>query len=409
MSIFNKPAYAITKEDIQELKDNDEAESKILDYKLQVNKQNDGDKGDFLEDICAFANAEGGFIVVGIEDRKEDGKATGKPGRIMPLPVNSDLEKRRLDQMILDNTEQKVQTHIQPVEMEDGKYVFVVRIPKSSAAPHAVKSDKARIFWMRHNGGKHPMDVFELRSAFQRSGAALYQAREFRNHRLQQLYSGRILIDPITMNGPHTALHIIPAGAFETSTLLDLSLLDDRKEQNHKLIDLLRFTKGTLQPSFNFDGWLGRVIMQLDLRPSSIRTSYVQLFRNGCLEGLSNGLISSEPKMFLGELFEENLLTILKRLIEALKIMDVVPPLFIAVSIIGIHDFSFGYHGNYQGKFKTDPLEFPEVSLNAFDEELSDVMKPIFDTLANAAGFPYSESYIQQPATGRWRHISQIK
>src|SRR5579859_1142858 len=231
MSIFNKPIDSITKEDIQELKDNDEPESKTLDYKLQVNKNNPGEKGDFLEDICAFANADGGFIVVGIEDRKEDGKNTGKPGNILPIAVNPDQEKRRLDDLILDNTEQKVHVRIHPVEMEAGKYVFVVRIPRSPAAPHAVKRDKARLFWMRHNGDKHAMDVFELRSAFQRSGATLHQLQELRNERLSLILSGAT---QVKIEGPITILHIFPAAAFDTPTLIDLSLLDQSRQENRK-------------------------------------------------------------------------------------------------------------------------------------------------------------------------------
>jgi hypothetical protein len=79
--------------------------------------------------------------------------------------------------------------------------------------------------------------------------------------------------------------------------------------------------------------------------------------------------------------------------------------LFILLSIFEIESFNFGYRGQYDGKFTESPAEIPEVVLNSFDEDWGEVMKPAFDVIANATGLPYSESYVRDGTTGRWRRI----
>ena len=43
--------------------------------------------------------------------------------------------------------------------------------------------------------------------------------------------------------------------------------------------------------------------------------------------------------------------------------------------------------------FDRDELTFPEVVIDNYNCDLAEVMKPLFDTIANAAGWACSQSY----------------
>jgi hypothetical protein len=70
MRLLDKLVSQINDEDILYLLNNEVTESKLLDYKLQIPE----DTKELCADITAFANTDGGVIVYGIEEKKENGK-----------------------------------------------------------------------------------------------------------------------------------------------------------------------------------------------------------------------------------------------------------------------------------------------------------------------------------------------
>ena len=69
--INKKPLESVEESDLQNLRKNQVAESKILDYKETLPGNSDTDKKEFLFDVSSFANAAGGDLVYGIKE--EDG------------------------------------------------------------------------------------------------------------------------------------------------------------------------------------------------------------------------------------------------------------------------------------------------------------------------------------------------
>ena len=85
------------------------------------------DRREFLIDVCAFANASGGDLVLGI--RTKDGSADEVCGIEV---VDPDEEKQRLINLVRDGLEPRVSgldTKWLPIEGTRG--VMIVRIPRS--------------------------------------------------------------------------------------------------------------------------------------------------------------------------------------------------------------------------------------------------------------------------------------
>lgn len=73
--MFNKPFSEITIEDVENLiYERKERENNHLEYKKKIGNS-DKDKKEFLKDVSGFANATGGFLIFGVEEKN------GKPGK----------------------------------------------------------------------------------------------------------------------------------------------------------------------------------------------------------------------------------------------------------------------------------------------------------------------------------------
>ena len=90
-----KPPAEITESILQEACRERWPESQTLDFKRELPSLDPGGRTDFLKDVCAFANADGGDLVYGVA---EQGGAASKP-----VPVNGespDALRRRLIQIL---------------------------------------------------------------------------------------------------------------------------------------------------------------------------------------------------------------------------------------------------------------------------------------------------------------------
>jgi hypothetical protein len=74
---------------------------------------------------------------------------------------------QRLENVLRDGLAPRVQgIRFWPVAGFERGPGLIVRIPRSWAAPHMVTFQQSGKFFKRHSGGKHQLDVFEVRDAF---------------------------------------------------------------------------------------------------------------------------------------------------------------------------------------------------------------------------------------------------
>jgi hypothetical protein len=155
--VFLKPLKDLGFVDIEQLKSNKTCESDILDYKEQLLKDED-----LLKHVSSFANTQGGYLIFGV---KETGKG-GYPEEILGID-RSQVNKERIEQVILSNIQPRLNVKIQPIDHQDPSKVFVViEIPNSYLKPH-MKSQGDR-FYKRYNFEAMPMTEIEINDAYKR-------------------------------------------------------------------------------------------------------------------------------------------------------------------------------------------------------------------------------------------------
>jgi hypothetical protein len=383
--VLNKPLESIQESDLQALVENQVTERKTTEYKEAVPGNADGDKKEFLADVSSFANASGGDLIYGIKEQ------SGVPIELSGLELsNVDAEILRLESCIQTGIAPRlfklVETH--PVALPSKqRYAIIIRIRKSWTAPHMVTFKNDSKFFSRDSRGKHQLDVSELRSAFLLSETASERIRNFRAERISNVIAGEtpVLLDE---NAPKIVLHIVPFGAFEPGARFNIDSLMNADKRG--LIEPLRLASGGFSPSqYNFDGLL-----------TAEQDTYVQVFRNGSIEAVDTSILnaSREKRFTRGFMYETNLLQAIRRYLDALEGLDVEPPLFVLVSFLGVKDYRILFNPDvfediYDHRIDRSNLIMPEVVIDSYDCHLTEVMKPIFDTIANAARWPGSMMY----------------
>ncbi len=140
----------------------------IVNNKLDNNKT---DKGfsDLAKAIIGFANAEGGLLILGVQELPEiiNGVRTKvvRPGAVEPLPLGIvskemiESKLRALIQFPLDDL------RIVPLRLPNNQeFVCLFDIPQSVRAPHQLSSDK--VYYQRRNSFTEPMEHYQIYDLF---------------------------------------------------------------------------------------------------------------------------------------------------------------------------------------------------------------------------------------------------
>src|SRR5271154_3495969 len=151
MGLFDKSLLQLVESDLRALITDKETEGKTLDYKRDLVGQTAADRKEFLCDASSFANALGGDLVFGIEEKN------GVPTKLEGLAVvNPDTEILRLERMLRDGNRPAI-TDVQtvPISLGGGNVAIVMCIPRSWNPPHQATFQKAYRFYARATNGKY--------------------------------------------------------------------------------------------------------------------------------------------------------------------------------------------------------------------------------------------------------------
>lgn len=167
--MFQKPVSELTYEDIEVLTSSGEPESIILDYKKMVSGL-EHDKAELAKDVCAFANSQGGYLVIGVEERR------GKPVH-PPCGTGRMLERQKVEewteQVINSNIAQRVITNIKVISIPHSDLcILVIHVPVSIRMPHMVTYQRGnryyRRYFKRHQYESLPAEEYEVREMFEK-------------------------------------------------------------------------------------------------------------------------------------------------------------------------------------------------------------------------------------------------
>lgn len=392
MPFLGKPLVDITDADLQSLVENEVPETKALEYKRELPKTDKDGKREVLADISAFANSSGGHIIFGMAETE------GIASELVGLDVE-DIDNTTLWFVNLVRSSIRPRLpdlNFQAVKLNSGKVAIITEIAKSWNAPHVVNIGKHWRFYARNSAGKYPLDVDEIRSQFIASESLREQIRNFTMDRYAQIMAGET---PVRLEkGPRTAFHLIPLSAFSEPHQFDLANMSE---------------KYNLQQIFGYNGRYnvdGYIVYHEHTRYDSL--NYAQLYRNGIFECVATDFSANlnGTSFISSKNLEKELVEILDILLRMYRSTSISTPIAVFLGM-------FGYKNHYMEKSDTshsrrpqghtvdrDVLVFPSTLIEDFDTPAEVTLKPIFDTVWNACGWPGSMNYDE---TGNWQLRNQ--
>lgn len=381
--MFDKDINQITEEDLQSLIDYEVPEGKKLDYKEILPGNRHDDKKEFLKDVSAFTNTSGGLLIYGISEDSEN----GIPEEIKGLDIaNPDDEISRLENIIRNGIEPKISPiEIVPIEISSiNKFVILVKVPKSWRSPHRVSQGGHNKFYLRISNTNHEMDVSELRAAFNLSETLIERVKRFREDRLSDILADETQIE--LNEGAKIVVHLIPINAFDLG-------------QNHEIESIVS-EPSKLKPIYcsgwnhrrNFDGFLTFCGYM-----GALSSSYVQLFRNGIIESTNVSLLMQGYIPSVA--YETEIVSSIKSYLEVLKELNTESPILIYLAFLRVKGFKMATSPSRSHEIDKENLILPEVLIEDYNVEPEEFLKPCFDAIWNACGFPKSRNY---NADGEW-------
>lgn len=160
MIFDGKPTSQITAADLQRLVTDHVREDQFVDFKRDPYLANERGRHELLKDITAFANAAGGYIVIGVAENGE-GRADAIVGVADAEGVRRSMRDRCLT--LIDPRLTELDIGIVAV---DGHDIVVCHVPESPRKPHAAVPDREHhAFWLRYQDGVKLMTIAEIREA----------------------------------------------------------------------------------------------------------------------------------------------------------------------------------------------------------------------------------------------------
>ncbi len=393
----------ITKADIDFLIENKIAEFKTLEYKEKLPGSTDKNKKEFLADIASFANTSGGDIIYGIKAAVDsDGKKTGAPEKVVPLQgKNSDEAKLMIENIIRTGIAPRISVHVKEITGcgdDSNGFIILVRIPQSFASPHLVTS-KSSPFFCRNSAGKYPLDVQEIRSAFLATDSQADRIRSFIQNRLAKIMADET---PMKLSAPHRlVLHVLPLNSFLNHKRLDLSNCGNMR------FDFTPISINRPDYRYNLDG----LLTYKASGKATLCNSYCQVFFDGTIEAVCNDIFRTKDGKipqdddiaFIASIaYEQWIVEALESYFSGYKELGVEAPIIIFIALLGckgVYMFTHSPGGVYDKPIDRDVAVLPEAQTDSLDKDIPTIMKPIFDAVWNACGYPSSFNYTDD---GTW-------
>ena len=367
-------------------------ERKTLEFKAELPRKGESELVPFIAGVSSLANTAGGDFVLGVVAR--DGVAAAVPGIAVP---NRDAEKLRLEQALANGLEPRLpRIDIEAVDCGAGQSVVVVRVPRSWVGPHRVKANNC--FYGRNSGGRYPLDVGELRTAFVLAESVGDRIRGFRAERLARIGGDEtpVLLRP----GGRAILQVVPFPPFAGRREMDVV----QAISAGTFTPLpLSGTSGANQVAVNLDGFVNYVG---DGRDHA--SSYVQLFRNGAIEGVSAlGTDEKNSRAYIaGPALCNQIAFALRQYVDVLNAYDIGFPVFAVLSFTDMDGSTLRYNSGIGNGFSVAGprpgamIILPEITLEDPVTDAPAALKPTFNALWNAYGFLRCDMYDGQ---GTWR------
>jgi hypothetical protein len=387
MPLTDIPITNITESDLVSLIADQVAEARTIDYKRDLPGTPNEARKEFLYDISSFANAAGGHIVFGVEEKE------GLPTNLVGLAgINADQEILRLEQVAREGIRPPI-TGLQAVavRLASGNIAIVWRVPKSWNPPHQVIYQRAFRFYGRGSNGKYQIDVDELRSLFSLSETVAERVRQFRIERIGRIVGGGAPV--ALMHRSCLVLHVVPLSAFGLRSGFSLT---EAIEHPNYFPPLYRNRPANWR--INFDGIL--TLSNADEGAAEQR-AYVQVFRSGIVEAVASGIAKGNPTTVTTLEVEAAIVKYARVYTAAITECGAELPVTIIASLVGVGDavISTGQRSIFAEQSVAsdrDQMHLSEAILDAVpsgNQDCATAVRSVLDQLANAAGAASTSSF----------------
>ncbi|MFO0831249.1 MAG: ATP-binding protein [Phycisphaerales bacterium] len=364
--MLSKPPSQLTIADIHALVENGESEQRSLDFKENRLGNRDKDMREWRLDAVAMANTLGGDLIFGVVD--EVGIAKAAPGFEC---ADMDKEILRIEQILRTN----IEPPLPPVEssgvrLDNGRWVLVVRVPRSWNGPHCVKLNEAYRMPMRNSRGKHNLDAGQMKDAFMNAASIPERIRTWIEARMDRVRQG---VYPDMLSGALLICHCVPYATFLNNIRLPASRLADHRDHFHPPFGSHREWR------INADGLLWA---SHPGNPSS-KHGVVRVFRYGMIEAFQSIQIQEgEPRVVPGMRLEECLLLWMRRFLSGLRALDVPAPVVVTASLYHARRLHLTHNGAIHGDFHPidrDEVPLSDVFFETHEQPVDQTMRPLMD------------------------------
>jgi len=250
-------------------------------------------------------------------------------------------------------------------------------------------------FYGRNSAGKYPLDVNELRAAFTLSSTAAERIRAFRTDRIIALANNQTPLPFV--DTPKVVLHCIPLQSFADQVRYNvLPYYEDQRR---------------LQP-------MGTSIWDVRLNLEGVIAfgthtpchTYTQLYRTGIIEVVQGSTLSHEYQGKLtipSVLYEKYIFDYLPSCFRWLEEIGSSAPVVVALTLIKTRDLVMavdsslgrGFGFDISHPIDRDTIILPETVVENLSMTAGKILKPMFDLVWNACGYPSSRNF---DAEGNW-------
>lgn len=412
--MFYKPLNEVNLNDLTLLVSNKVKEGIQLDYKLKLPEGNDKGKVEFLRDISAFANTNGGYLIYGVCEEEADGKKTGVAEDIVGIEgLNVNESKLWMENLVRTNIEPRfIGLEFHEVLINSSHTVLIIRVPRGWNLPYVVSFGNHWRFYARNSAGNYQMDITQLRDSFNLGNSITDKLEEKRNERLALIRRNYQTGKPQPL--PTLVIHIQPFDSLRPEYLVDIANINTDKE------NLILGYAAEFERNFNFDG----LIIKRGF-------DYLQIFHSGMTEEVNTRVFSksetSENFVEARDLERMIFVTVGRRL-SLLKSLDIDSPIMVQISLLGINNHKLrAKYVQFQQLVDVslpDLVDRPDlVTRPVFVESLSNlilegsymqgnekvpnywntaqnIVKPALDSIWNAFG---AEKCLSFDEEGKWR------
>jgi Putative DNA-binding domain len=384
------PIDELNFEHVEALVNNSRSEGRRIDFKEAFKRTDNGksrDSHEIAKDVAAFANSSGGDIVYGLIEK--DGIAIGTTS------VASVEEVEELHNFVQTSVRDGVSPYIdircKYIPIGDNSGVYVIRVPKSFQAPHAVRKRgerEALWFFRRGEDSAIPMEESDVRHAYTTGFDIPRQIEIFRRSRIAQ--SNDTIAGPFFSKSVRVHAFFIPLDSFSKG---------DHLGYNQLLMGAARLSleSGHSGPipcpegAFLHGG-----------KENGIWHAWY-LHRNGAVEWTDagtnytqNSTQGQEFKKIVYPLYERRLCDRLEDVVSCISSLNIGGPLVFCISLSSAKGAQLILPNNsfmHASQCPIDDIHAQTLIVKSASDLNPDIIKPAFDHVMNAFGVQKSLNY----------------